>query len=122
MSIRPDTAAIRAQADAATEGPWVDNPGWESIWGPDGVCVADYVPEPLDRFFIINARTDVPILCDRVEQMEAVRDALLVVLRVEKAYAETAAEYGGRKCDREAGVRRIKAIDAAIALAADPIT
>lgn len=85
---RVDVKAIRARADAATSGPWTylstvdefdpetDDPAdLCGVFGPQypGSTI-DSIGEaetPQDIRFIAAARSDVPMLCDRVEALEA---------------------------------------------------
>ena len=72
-------ARIRAQADAATPGPWMTytvtpNMGSEILTAPgEGEAYGDYVvPEYIDMDnaeFIAAARTDVPALLDALEKV-----------------------------------------------------
>lgn len=82
-----DPDAIRARADAATEGPWVvhtagtgirghlgqpDNPyAW--VRGPSGLPIAERHNggTVADMEFAAAARTDVPALLDEVERLRA---------------------------------------------------
>jgi hypothetical protein len=127
---RPDTKAIKARADAATEGPWelqyggrigtagarygsnlngmhvADVRGWGYLTGrgacamPDGDAAAI---QDANGAFIAAARTDVPELCARVEELEkALRRVEPVLDRCVSAacakappdYAETADALG----------------------------
>lgn len=78
-----DTAAIRALADAATEGPWFD---YDRGIGHE-VCTDPEMEQPLnsgfretfkaaDAAFIAAARTAVPALCDEVDRLRAVVEAV----------------------------------------------
>lgn len=80
-----DVAAIRARADAATEGPWV-------LFRPDSAYTEVWVPrdnatlnlrngqiEKRDAEFIAHARTDVPALLDRLAEAERQRDDALAL-------------------------------------------
>lgn len=80
--MRPDIAAIRARADAATKGPWevadaMTPPSRDHVadcGGDNYVCPVDdgSLQEcDVDARFIAAARTDVPALCNRVEALEA---------------------------------------------------
>ena len=63
-------ARIRAQADAATEGPWELLGDGEYVSGP-GILVApdDGGVTSADAEFIAAARTDVPALLDALEKV-----------------------------------------------------
>lgn len=70
-------AEIRARAERATEGPWVQLPPWEtvpattpSIISPNG-DIADRIEAEADAEFIAHAREDVPYLLDEVERLRA---------------------------------------------------
>ena len=69
---------IRAQADAATEGPWELLGDGEYVSGP-GILVApdDGGVTSADAEFIAAARTDVPWLLDQVESRDKALDAAL---------------------------------------------
>ncbi len=93
-----DLAAIKARADAATEGPWKSKPirfhdsrgftencNWREIEGVetwDGSTPLNYSPKPYyialpDATFIAHARTDIPALltalASKTAEVEAVR-------------------------------------------------
>ena len=87
----PDTAALRALADAATPGPWTcERPGVDEESGfADGVIVAATAPgqgifasaphgsfPANDRRFIVAARSAVPALCDEVDRLRAENETL----------------------------------------------
>ena len=71
-----DVMAIRARAEKATPGPWHDNAFHGIVtsggdWNTsDSVSVADIIRRD-DGTFIAAARTDVPALCDEVEECRA---------------------------------------------------
>ena len=67
---REALARIRAQADAATEGPWELLGDGEYVSGP-GILVApdDGGVTSADAEFIAAARTDVPALLDALEKV-----------------------------------------------------
>lgn len=67
---RETLARIRAQADAATEGPWELLGDGEYVSGP-GILVApdDGGVTSADAEFIAAARTDVPALLDALEKV-----------------------------------------------------
>lgn len=79
--MKPDTKAIRARADAATKGPWLiivealrSRVDCERIsgWADETVCrLEQRDPPDVNGDFVAAARTDVPVLCDRVEALEA---------------------------------------------------
>ena len=75
---RETLARIRAQADAATEGPWELLGDGEYVSGP-GILVApdDGGVTSADAEFIAAARTDVPWLLDQVESRDKALDAAL---------------------------------------------
>ena len=75
---RETLARIRAQADAATEGPWELLGDGEYVSGP-GILVApdDGGVTSADAEFIAAARTDVPWLLDQVESRDKALDAVL---------------------------------------------
>lgn len=120
---RPDIAAIRARADAATGGPWLwedwdqdDGPNEFALTAPPETWVSEFgdrlfpnlrnriITEDdheitlADREFIAAARADVPALCDYIKQVEAERDALQAridaALRIER-YVDIDAGYEG---------------------------
>lgn len=81
--MRPDIAAIRKRAEAATAGPWevghgpygwddgiIQAGGGQAILTNSGHGSTSASDE--DAEFIAAARTDVPALCDYVERLEAV--------------------------------------------------
>lgn len=75
MTAHPiDTEALRKLADAATEGPWVQN-GRNGIHTPIGSCVAlthrhDDDERKADAEFIAAAREAVPALLDALAAAE----------------------------------------------------
>ena len=75
---RETLARIRAQADAATDGPWELLGDGEYVSGP-GILVApdDGGVTSADAEFIAAARTDVPWLLDQVESRDKALDAAL---------------------------------------------
>lgn len=118
-----DLAAVKARADAATEGPWTfdeDELTWRlhgtaGIIPPQldglipaqrmthqilkapkkGTTYAEYWPNRADADFIVHARTDVPALLDLLAE----RDATIAGLRAEldkawKAYADEEYAHG----------------------------
>jgi hypothetical protein len=75
-----DVAAIRARAEAATEGPWRVVGRYVALIGPVGVAQGQPAIDALtetDAEFIAAARTDVPALCDEVERLREQRNALV---------------------------------------------
>lgn len=72
-----DINAIRARADAATEGPWsvrtLENFGFNVVNYEGGdkfkILRVTKTPSELDAAFIAAARTDLPVLCDEVERL-----------------------------------------------------
>lgn len=88
-----DLDAIRARADAATDGPWRSDKEWGAIThGPDAVVHAFYaddcescavniedeatvVIDPADAEFIAHAREDIPALLAEVERLQSVARA-----------------------------------------------
>lgn len=89
--MKVDTKAIRARAEAATKGPWEakfrdnDNGTWADVLAGDAmVCecatsLCDHLTPQnrRDMEFVSSCRTDVPALCDRVEELEAALRAVL---------------------------------------------
>lgn len=76
-----DIAGLRALVERATPGPWVDDTSGADafVFGPSGDELARIAwhgshhtdePEAHDARFIAAARTAVPALCDRVEELE----------------------------------------------------
>ena len=71
-----DIRAIRERSEKATPGPWHDNAFHGIVtsggdWNTsDSVSVADIIRRD-DGTFIAAARTDVPALCDEVEECRA---------------------------------------------------
>jgi hypothetical protein len=74
-----DTTAIRARAEAATEGPWEQRQNAPTmsgaVWhlrraGQPGVraMVTEYQHGSANAEFIAHARTDVPALCDALDE------------------------------------------------------
>lgn len=63
---RIDTKAIRARADAAPAGPWEVR--GDRVWS-EGCAVVGTLSASLR--FIAAARTDVPALCARVDELES---------------------------------------------------
>jgi len=78
---------IRARAEAATPGPWTENPNWPGcIHGPNGENVAsdgDFsgVHDANDSDFVANARTDIPDLLDEIDRLQA-------LLKAERAWGK----------------------------------
>lgn len=78
---KAELQAIRARADAATEGPWTGIERGNSVVSR-GVATVAYdgqprknvcsgiSPKSSDAAFIAAARTDVPALCDEVERLQ----------------------------------------------------
>lgn len=64
---------IRAQADAATEGPWTGirypDGFLGRVIGPDGFGIAEDFRDDADAEFIAAARTNVPRLVDALEKV-----------------------------------------------------
>jgi hypothetical protein len=84
--VKVDTEAIRARADAATKGPWRRNIDCRLIDGNDECAVlyfdhnthvGQFRAREQDVNFIAAARTDVPALCDRIEELEAALRGML---------------------------------------------
>lgn len=77
---RETLARIRAQADAATEGPWELLGDGEYVSGP-GILVApdDGGVTSADAEFIAAARTDVPALLDALEKVLALHPRVVVM-------------------------------------------
>ena len=73
-------ARIRAQADAATEGPWELLGDGEYVSGP-GILVApdDGGVTSADAEFIAAARTTVPALLDALEKVLALHPRVVVM-------------------------------------------
>jgi hypothetical protein len=69
---RVDLAAIKARADAATEGPWA--PDRNGVHNQRGECVAltYHANKHADAEFIAHARADVPALFAEVERLREV--------------------------------------------------
>lgn len=70
-----DVKAIRERADKATPGPWAYYERGCREFGydltlPSGIRGA--YEQEADADFIVHAREDVPALCDRVDQLEAI--------------------------------------------------
>ena len=83
---RETLARIRAQADAATEGPWTAEysgeqgncvlpPGYQST--REAVAVTRLLSAQADAEFIAASRTDVPWLLEQVELRDKVLEAVL---------------------------------------------
>ena len=65
MTIEHLLAEIEERANAATGGTWIEDGGGDIIARfrqSGGLRIADFVPWPKDRRFIVRARTDVPRL------------------------------------------------------------
>ena len=77
---REALARIRAQADAATEGPWELLGDGEYVSGP-GILVApdDGGVTSADAEFIAAARTTVPALLDALEKVLALHPRVVVM-------------------------------------------
>ena len=77
---RGTLARIRAQADAATEGPWELLGDGEYVSGP-GILVApdDGGVTSADAEFIAAARTTVPALLDALEKVLALHPRVVVM-------------------------------------------
>ena len=77
---REALARIRAQADAATEGPWELLGDGEYVSGP-GILVApdDGGVTSADAEFIAAARTNVPALLDALEKVLALHPRVVVM-------------------------------------------
>lgn len=73
---RETLACIRAQADAASEGPWMGirypDGFLGRVIGGDGFGVAEDFPDDADAEFIAAARTTVPTLLDALEAVLAI--------------------------------------------------
>lgn len=83
---RPDIEAIKKRCEKATPGPWKTDKFGCYIWGPQQEMVADTVSEENSIFrmrgvggklpiqdnlnFIVNARTDIPVLIAYIEELE----------------------------------------------------
>ena len=89
---REALARIRAQADAATEGPWELLGDGEYVSGP-GILVApdDGGVTSADAEFIAAARTDVPWLLEQVKLRDK---ALEAVLEMHELAQPITAAYG----------------------------
>lgn len=129
-------AAIRARAEAATEGPWEACEGGEpSIWSPSRIVIGNYTQRdewesaawedgsPEDRAFIAAARTDVPDLLDHIEtltsEVERLRGALDAADRQieartgttagERLFRARAEEVEAERDDARAALDRVRA-------------
>lgn len=99
---RETLARIRAQASAATEGPWEHEPPpgpGEDPMRPicvypkeDGGTLAYVQPLEADAEFIAAARTDVPWLLEQVELRD---EALNAVLKLHKPVQASTTSDGG---------------------------
>lgn len=70
-----ELAAIGARCEAATAGPWFDDPGIGGIRGPDHEDIVDDVTgmrRAEDRDFTIHARSDVPALLAEVRRLREI--------------------------------------------------
>ena len=98
--MKVDTKAIRARADALAPAPWEVTPNLDTAEMVGRFCLSDVVANEVECVvatglgpveladFIAAARSDVPALCDRVEELET-------ALR-----AEFACESGAHDADR----------------------
>lgn len=76
--MRLDLSAIRARAEAATEGPWTARRQWNegnclgiTVGGPDEFGDYDEITE--DSYaFAAQARADIPALVEEVERLRGV--------------------------------------------------
>ena len=98
-TLPPDLAAIRARVDAATDGPWLLEPGSRSIANAAGQRIVASVgasgswPSPADAEFIAHAREDVPTLLRllRAAQIDqGVFDSVVELGRANRRRAERA--------------------------------
>jgi len=71
-------AAIRARADAATDGPWnaTTDPSHFDFDCVDSSEWSMYVERRCDRDFIAHARADIPALLDEVRRLQGQVEAL----------------------------------------------
>lgn len=105
---KPDIAAIRARAAAATPGPWrwylgslmnetdSSGQGFPLDIYPDSedvVSARDHSGDEVslrvadaDAAFIAAARTDIPALCDRIDELEAALARAERVARAARSY------------------------------------
>lgn len=109
---RETLASIRAQADAATEGPWEHEPPpgpGEDPMRPicvypkgDGGTLAYVQPLEADAEFITAARTDVPWLLEQVEIRDKALDAVMELHRPVLPYLLDVPEVCEHCSDNEA--------------------
>jgi hypothetical protein len=90
--------AARARCEAATDGPWDDQPGWTGaarvVLNGDGDMLWDAVGlmNDADGAFIAHARTDIPALLDEIERLRAESARRMVWLeREQNAHEQTRA-------------------------------
>jgi hypothetical protein len=98
---KDEIRAIRERAGKASEGPWEshgDSPGKPPmVWDNSGDAIVSQMPngrpyfEPEDANFIAHARTDVPALCDAVEEA---RKVLRKVIEIEGPGLDTLRRRG----------------------------
>jgi len=81
-------AAIRARADAATDGPWnaTTDPSHFDFDCVDSSEWSMYVERRCDRDFIAHARADIPALLDEVRRLQGQVEALASL--VKEAYRQ----------------------------------
>ena len=89
---REALARIRAQADAATEGPWEASMDRVEHTGDSEYAVAYDVAREEDVEFIAHARTDVPAL------VEALRAVLNLHFKAQPIPAAFGTQEGGDYC------------------------
>lgn len=105
---REERDAIRARAEAATDGPWtahnMERAGW-LIETPESREAGEYpaaeVREGRDAEFIAHARTDVPALLDALDAAEAEIDRLRA--ECDRAW-DVAVEERLRRLEAQAGI------------------
>ena len=125
----PDLDAIRARAEAATEGPWEAEALEGNIVTPtQGTIVEVYSWTDADAEFIAHAREDVPALLAEVEQLRAelaharmdraeqadeaqrARDHLAGLDRIAKVTPCTCSAQRARANRAEATIARVRAL------------
>jgi hypothetical protein len=115
---KDEIRAIRERAGKASEGPWEshgDSPGKPPmVWDNSGDAIVSQMPngrpyfEPEDADFIAHARTDVPALCDAVEEARKVlRESLSIA--DEAGLIGPAIEVGTVDSDTQAWIDRLRA-------------
>lgn len=110
---KPDLLAIRKRVEAATEGPWrfdFDENDQANLHGPADRWIALLPHQGVrsieqqsraDVTFLKHARTDIPALLSRVEELEA---ALRKIAKSEHLNCSGAQTSGRLDCDCHVGV------------------